>query len=203
MVKVKICGLQTQADIEAANLSQPDYIGFIFVKQSKRYILPDHANRLRQLLNQPIQAVGIFVNEEHARIVDIAQAGTIDLVQLHGDEDDNYIHTLKKALEIPVIKAVSVGKKVEASSQSADYLLFDTETVERGGSGQAFDWGLISEFNKQPFFLAGGLNTENIQAALAVVQPFALDVSSGVETDGKKDPQKMRDFVEKVREQTR
>lgn len=202
MVKVKICGLRRPEDIEAANQAQPDYIGFIFVEGTKRYVSPDWANQLKQALSTDIQTVGVFVNAPIETIISICQRGIIDVVQLHGDEDETYIIALKKQVDQAIIKSVAVGDSLQVAATAADFLLFDSLSPSRGGSGEVFDWQLISDYTEKPFFLAGGLKLENIEDALATVQPFAVDASSALETDGVKDPEKMQAFVAKIREVT-
>lgn len=202
MVKVKICGLRRPEDIEAANQAKPDYIGFIFAEGTKRYVSPDWAKHLKNGLSENIQAVGVFVNAPIETIISICQRGIIDVVQLHGDEDETYIIALKKQVDQAIIKSVAVGKYLQVEETAADFLLFDSLSQSRGGSGEVFDWQLISDYTEKPFFLAGGLKLENIEDALRTVQPFAVDASSAIETDGVKDPEKMQAFVAKIREVT-
>ncbi|HCT98501.1 phosphoribosylanthranilate isomerase [Aerococcus sp. 150760007-1] len=202
MVKVKICGLRRPEDIEAANAAKPDYVGFIFVPETKRYVKPDLAASFRRDLAADIQTVGIFVNAPIEEIVAICQAGTIDLVQLHGEEDQAYIEHLKGQVNQDIIKSVAVGNELVVDPNQADYLLFDSLSPSRGGSGKIFDWQMVSAYQDKPFFLAGGLGVENIEEALKVVRPYAVDASSSLETDGVKDPVKMQEFVAKIREVT-
>lgn len=202
MVKVKICGLRRPEDIEAANAAKPDYVGFIFVPATKRYVKPDLAASFRRDLAADIQTVGVFVNAPIEEIVAICQAGTIDLVQLHGEEDQAYIAHLKGQVDQHIIKSVAVGDELVVDPNQADYLLFDSLSPSRGGSGKIFDWQMVSAYQEKPFFLAGGLGVENIEEALKVVQPYAVDASSSLETDGVKDPVKMQEFVAKIREVT-
>ena len=202
MVKVKICGLRRPEDIEAANVAKPDYVGFIFVPETKRYVKPDLAASFRRDLAADIQTVGVFVNAPIEEIVAICQAGTIDLVQLHGEEDHAYIAHLKGQVDQDVIKSVAVGDALVVDPNQADYLLFDSLSPSRGGSGKIFDWQMVSAYQEKPFFLAGGLGVENIEEALKVVRPYAVDASSSLETDGVKDPVKMQEFVAKIREVT-
>lgn len=202
MVKVKICGLRRPEDIEAANAAKPDYVGFIFVPETKRYVKPDLAASFRRDLAADIQTVGVFVNAPIEEIVAICQAGTIDLVQLHGEEDQAYIAHLKGQVDQHIIKSVAVGDALVVDPNQADYLLFDSLSPSRGGSGKVFDWKMVSAYQEKPFFLAGGLGVENIEAALKVVRPYAVDASSSLETDGVKDPVKMQEFVAKIREVT-
>lgn len=202
MVKVKICGLRRPEDIEAANAAKPDYVGFIFVPETKRYVKPDLAASFRRDLAADIQTVGVFVNAPIEEIVAICQAGTIDLVQLHGEEDQAYIAHLKGQVDQHIIKSVAVGDELVVDPNQADYLLFDSLSPSRGGSGKIFDWKMVSAYQEKPFFLAGGLGVENIEEALKVVRPYAVDASSSLETDGVKDPVKMQEFVAKIREVT-
>lgn len=202
MVKVKICGLRRPEDILAANLAKPDYVGFIFVEGTKRYVTPEQAAKLRQDLSADIQTVGVFVNAYIEEIVAICEAGTIDLIQLHGEEDPTFIEELKHQVDQAIIQSVAVGDDLVVDPSQADYLLFDSLSASRGGSGKTFDWQKVSAYQDKPFFLAGGLGLENIEDALKVVRPYAVDASSLLETDGVKDPVKMQEFVAKIREVT-
>lgn len=202
MVKVKICGLRRPEDIEAANVAKPDFVGFIFVPETKRYVAPDVAARFKRDLAADIQTVGVFVNAPIEEIMAVCQAGTIDLVQLHGEEDQGYIELLKGQVDQDIIKSVAVGDELVVDPSQADYLLFDSLNSNRGGSGKVFDWQMLSAYQDKPFFLAGGLGVENIEEALKVVRPYVVDASSSLETDGVKDPVKMQKFVAKIREVT-
>lgn len=202
MVKVKICGLRRPEDIEAANAAKPDYVGFIFVEGTKRYVEPIQAAQFRKDLAGDIQTVGVFVNARIEKIVAICKAGIIDVIQLHGEEDATYIDQLKGQVDQNIIKSVAVGDELVVDPNQADYLLFDSLSPSRGGSGKIFDWKMVSAYQEKPFFLAGGLGVENIEEALKVVQPYAVDASSSLETDGVKDPVKMQEFVAKIREVT-
>jgi len=198
MSKIKICGLRRIEDIEAVNHALPDYIGFVFAP-SKRRVGFKTAAMLKEKLDTGIKAVGVFVNEDISAISEIVQNGIIDLIQLHGDEDDVYIERLKKACACPVIKAVGVGGTPPVLSKTADYLLFDKASDQRGGTGETFDWRILANYRGVPYFLAGGLASENVREALGQLLPFCVDVSSGVETDGFKDPEKINEFVQLVR----
>lgn len=201
MAKIKICGLQERADVLAANRLLPDYVGFVFAK-SKRQITKKQASVLRELLTDKIPAVGVFVNDEILNILELCNSGVIQMIQLHGDEDQEYIESLKTKTDCPVIKALQVQNReqiLEADRVLCDYLLLDAYAPDLyGGSGRCFDWSLVPKLSKS-FFLAGGLNEENIEQAKRSCSPFCLDVSSGVETDGKKDPDKIKRIIEKVR----
>ena len=185
MTKIKLCGLSRICDIEEANLLQPDYIGFVFAAGSRRRVSPEQAAALRAELSPAVRAVGVFVREEPEQVAALLNAGVIDLAQLHGGEDERYIERLRALTDRPLIQACS----------TAEHILLDNGA---GGTGRAFDWGLLRAFER-PFFLAGGLGPGNAAAAVRALRPFAMDVSSGVETDGVKDREKMRAFVEAVR----
>ena len=197
--RIKICGLSRIRDIEAVNRVRPDYIGVVFA-QSRRQVGATWAAARRRALDSRIPAVGVFVNAPVAEVVRLADSGTIQVIQLHGDEDEAYIRELKGRSSAPVIKAVRVrgGEDIlRAERLPCDYLLLDTYTKgQYGGSGRVFDWELIPPLNK-PFFLAGGICLENVPEALAC-RPYCLDVSSAVETEGRKDPEKIRRMVEAV-----
>lgn len=199
--KVKICGLRREKDILLVNDCKPDYIGFVFAK-SKRQVSGETAAKLKQLLNPDIQAVGVFVNASIEEIAELCEKHIIDEVQLHGDEDQDYILELKKYVKNPIIKAVRVKNTeqiLEAEKLPCDMLLLDTYTKgQYGGSGTTFDYELIPKLRK-PYFLAGGLTIENVTQAIMCCKPYAVDVSSGVETDGWKDAEKVRSLIEKVR----
>ncbi len=203
MLKVKICGLTRAADIAAVNAARPDYIGFVFA-QSRRRISPETARELRALLAPAIHAVGVFVNERAEEVAGLAHAGVLDAVQLHGDEDAAYIRALRALLprETPVIKAVRVrdaAQILQADALPCDYLLLDTyDPASAGGVGKTFDWRLIPSGIK-PYFLAGGLSCENVARAVRACAPCCVDVSSGVETEGKKDAGKIERFVRLAR----
>lgn len=193
--KIKICGLTRPEDIDAVNQALPDFAGFVFAR-SKRQITAETAAQLRAALDPRIPAVGVFVNQPLPDILSLARAGTIQFIQLHGQEEESIIMELKKRTDCPVIKAVRVETPEDiraAERLSADYLLLDNGA---GGTGKAFDWSLIGEISK-PFFLAGGLNAGNIQDARHFYA-FCLDVSSGAETDGKKDPHKIRQLTDLI-----
>ena len=197
MVKIKICGLTRLCDVDAVNAEKPDYVGFVFAN-SRRKVTPAQGMELRNKLASGIIPVGVFVNEATKNILPLVQNGVIKMVQLHGTESEEYIMKLKKLTTVPIIKAISVqhsGDVQKLASTAADYLLLDSKG---GGTGKAFDWNLIGKTDK-PYFLAGGLNEANIINAIIQTNPFAVDVSSGVETDGQKDPAKINDFIRRVR----
>lgn len=200
-------------DIEYANRVKPDLVGFIFAN-TRRKISAAQAKQFREALDAEIPAVGVFVNEDISVITSLVQNGCIDLIQLHGEEDADYIRRLREVCDVPVIKAVKV-QTVEQIRQAAalpvDYLLLDTyRKGVLGGTGEAFDWELLREakaaagdtaegelFGK-PYFLAGGLHAGNLREA-AELGSYGLDISSGIETDGSKDFTKMVEVMELVR----
>ncbi len=196
--KIKICGLTRLEDIEAANALLPDYIGFVFWERSKRNVSKEQAKELKSRLDSRIKAVGVFVDAEIDFIADLVSCGIIDVAQLHGSEDEDYISQLRKRIGgAEIIKAFNINKIEsfdEAEKSSADHIMIDSGK----GSGITFDWSKLERLNR-PYFLAGGLGAENISEVLESVKPFAVDVSSGVETDGFKDRAKMKRFVESVR----
>ncbi len=196
MTKVKLCGLKRPCDIEWANAFHPDYVGFVFAG-TKRRVTDETAQQLRMRLSADIPAVGVFVNEPIAHIAALVQGGTIQLVQLHGQEDEAYIRHLRQYAEVPIIQAFSVTGLhdiARAENSPADYILLDHGA---GGTGQAFAWSMLNHV-KRPYFLAGGLTPENAVQALAF-HPYALDISSGIETNGVKDKEKIKTFMMRVR----
>ena len=207
MLKLKICGMRRPEDIEMANRHKPDYIGFVFA-DSPRKVSYEQAKELSELLSDAIVPVGVFVNEHMKLIVDLFKDGIIEMAQLHGDEDEKYIRNLKdKSIEetgkqIPVINAIEIKEGADYDDEllkwrdsASDYFILDSGK----GSGKTFDWSLIdkeSEFFKNSIFLAGGLNSENLALAIEEFNPFAVDLSSSVETDGFKDEKKIKEIIE-------
>lgn len=198
MTRIKLCGLKRVCDVEWANELAPEYIGFVFAKKSKRYITPKEADALKKVLHKSIKAVGVFVDEEPENIAKLCRQGMLDVVQLHGNEDEAYIRNLRELMDCPIIKAFCIATKQDiqkANESSADFVLLDSG----GGSGNVFDWKLLQGM-KRNFFLAGGLAPENVTAAIKALQPYGVDASSSLETDGYKDKEKMKAFVEAVRQ---
>ncbi len=198
MTRIKLCGLTRPRDIEAANALRPEYIGFVFAGRSRRYVSPDTAASLKAKLDPSVKAVGVFTGSEPETVAGLLNSGVIDIAQLHGGENEDYIRHLRELTDKPVIKAFrvdSAGDLRLARESTADYILLDNGA---GGTGMTFDWTLLENFDR-PFFLAGGLDPENVSGAVGRFHPFAVDVSGGIETDGKKDAEKMRKFVEAVR----
>lgn len=201
MAFIKICGLKREADIQYANALLPEYIGFVFAK-SRRRIDAVGALELRKQLDERIKSVGVFVKEEIALIKELCEAGIIDLVQLHGEEDAAYMEALQREISKPLIRAVRVRGTEDILSAlefPCEFLLFDTYAAqEAGGSGKMFDHRMIPDISK-PFFMAGGLNSFNVAEVIEAVHPYAVDVSSGVEEKGSKQKDKMEAFVRAVR----
>jgi phosphoribosylanthranilate isomerase len=196
LTKIKICGVTRLCDLDAVNAAQPEYIGFVFA-ESRRKVTPSQAAELRAKLSPDIISVGVFANEARDNILSLVRSGIIGAIQLHGEETEQYIENIKALTDKPVIKAVSVSKPGDAQKWAdtcADYLLLDNKT---GGTGQPFDWNLIGEV-KKPFFLAGGLTITTIEAAILTIIPFAVDISSGVETHGLKDGEKIRTIIRRI-----
>jgi phosphoribosylanthranilate isomerase len=210
MVKIKICGLKTLTDVEKVNKYKPEYIGFVFAP-TKRFVTDEQALAMRNALDKDIKSVGVFVNEPIEHIVKLCDNGTINLVQLHGDESEDYIKELKSKLQklntnTEIIKAVRVQNQDQVRkslSAEADYMLFDTyKKGEMGGTGERFPLEILEQSldkNHKPFFLAGGLSLDNITEVLGQMECYCVDVSTGVETDGVKDENKIKQFIESVR----
>ena len=252
-VKIKICGLRTPADVAAVNAALPEYAGFIFVPMRRRYVAPAQAAILRQQLDPRIRPVGVFVDARVEEILEALEHCPLDMVQLHGAEDNDYIAMLRAAYrdrfvvesseatvdiapagepgpgpinsslekfnrnlmgpgpmsagerwrrELCIVKAFRVEGEEDirrAEASTADEILLDHGA---GGTGERFDWTLLRDCHRR-FFLAGGLTPDNVDDAIRVAQPYAVDVSSSLEIDGRKDPEKIRRFVAAVRDATR
>lgn len=200
--KIKICGLYREEDIEYINRARPDYAGFVFYPPSHRNVTESQMGEFRRMLDERISAVGVFVDEEIGRIARLLEEGFIDIVQLHGKENEEYIAELRRSFPgTEIWKAICVRSEqdlVKAEQSSADKILLDNGY----GTGTCFDWGLLGGVSR-PFILAGGLRPDNIVEALERFHPEILDVSSGVETDKKKDEEKIKRVIENVRNATR
>ena len=195
--ELKICGLSRIEDIIAVNRHGADFAGFVFFEKSKRYVDPYKANELISLLRADIKPVGVFMDEPLDNVVRIARISGVELIQLHGHESEEYVEYVKRTLDRPVIKAYKAseeGALEKAAQSSADYVMIDSGA----GSGKKFDWSILKDF-KRDYFLAGGLDPESVGEAIRMLEPFAVDVSSGVETDGIKDEKKIAEFIKAVR----
>ena len=218
---IKFCGLTRPEDIRAANELMPDYIGFVFAPKSRRYVSPQKAADLKVALAPGIRTVGVFVNEAAETVTALLNDGLIHMAQLHGSEDGEYIKRLRGLTDRPLIQAFCIKTEADlaaARQSTADYILLDSGA----GTGKTFDWRLIhglqtlcfpagtspgscagasrcSPDGSKPCFLAGGLTPGNVGEALKLLSPYGVDVSSGIETDGVKDPDKMAAFVAAVR----
>lgn len=202
MTRIKLCGLTRPCDIEAANELMPEYVGFVFAAKSRRYVDAEIAAELRAMLKPGIRAVGVFVDEAPDTIAGLLERGIIDIAQLHGDEPEDDIRRIRELTGKPVIRAFGIDteRDIEKADRCcADHVLLD---AAGGGSGTVFDWRLPARMSR-PYFLAGGLNADNVERAVRRLHPFAVDVSSGIETNGYKDRNKMKAFVCAVRKEDR
>lgn len=197
MTKIKLCGLSRPQDIAAANLWKPEYIGFVFYQKSARYVSPEKAKTLKKQLLPGIQAVGVFVNAPPAFIARLLDEEIIDAAQLHGQENLQYLRTLRSLTDKPLIQAIQIRSREDlckAADSTADFLLLDSGA----GTGRTFDWNLLHSI-RQDYFLAGGLDAQNVADAIRLLHPYGVDISSGIETNGQKDNEKMAAFVAAVR----
>ena len=198
MVKIKICGIKRLEDIEIVNRYKPDYIGFVFA-DSKRKVSHDLAKELMNNLDSDIIPVGVFVDSPQDEILKLFDDGIIEIAQLHGSESEQYILDLKKKTdgELKTINAIEMTQEVdllEYNDSNSDYLLLDSGK----GSGKTFDWSLIRKDIKKEFFLAGGLNSKNVTQAIDEFNPYAIDLSSSLETNGFKDENKIKEIMEVI-----
>lgn len=198
---IKICGITTMEGAKAASKAGADFIGFVFA-DSKRKIAPYKAKEIASTIPNNVKKVGVFVNESLTNILQIAKEVDLDIIQLHGDEPAAFC----KQIPLPTIKAFGIQCQediVGLSSYDCDYYLVDSPTGRyRGGNGTTFDWSLMKDHGiaREQLMLAGGLHAENIEIAISIVKPAAIDVSSGVETNGKKDPDKIKAFIHKAKQ---
>ena len=230
MTKIKMCGLRKLEDIEAVNEWKPDYAGFVFAPESRRYVTAEQATELKDHLDPQIQAVGVFVDEAPERVAALLNQGVIELAQLHGSEDEEYLVRLRELTLKPVIQAFRILSREDvarAMKSSADEILLDSGA----GTGSTFNWEVLriesgydraidaekdgerpfcTKRNREkslyaeetrPYFLAGGLDPQNVAEAIRRLHPYAVDVSSGIETDGSKDREKIAAFVTAVRKE--
>lgn len=204
MAKIKICGLFRMEDADYVNEALPDFIGFVFA-ESRRNVSPAQAAAIKRRLDARIKAVGVFVGAAADDAAALVLDGVINIIQLHGGEDAAYIERLRMKTGAPIVKAVRVQRPEQALAAQnlpCDYLLLDAYHPQLpGGSGQRFDWATLPKLEK-PYFLAGGIDTDNIREALKY-KPYAVDVSSGAETDGLKDREKIIKLVNIVRSEHR
>jgi phosphoribosylanthranilate isomerase len=195
-VKIKICGITNEEDIRIVNTFKPDFIGFVFA-ESQRKIDFDIAINLKKILNPDILSVGVFVNENIRNIDFLVKNRTIDLIQLHGEEDEEYINKLKELNpNTKIIKAIEIKNEEnfkDIKADNIDYFLLDSGK----GSGKTFDWNLIKNDLNKPFFLAGGINQENLKEAFKI-NPYAIDLSSGTEKNGVKDYELIKSIIEQL-----
>lgn len=198
MVKIKICGMRRAEDIQYVNRNRPDYAGFILSEGFKRTVDRKTFPALRQQLDKEIKAVGVFVNEPLENVISFGKS--LDVIQLHGDENEDYIKSLRNSFHGEIWKAVrakTAGDIEKAGALSCDKLLIDSYVKGKvGGTGQAADLSIINSANfSKDFFLAGGLDSGNVLSAIEKVNPFGVDFSSSVETDGYKDENKIKDII--------
>jgi phosphoribosylanthranilate isomerase len=191
MTLVKICGLMRPSDVPVVNQAQPDFAGFIFVPGKRRQISLVQAAQLRRALQPQIKTAGVFVDAPLAEMLIPLQQGIISVIQLHGHESESTV----QALQAAGAQVIQVQRR--ATPTQADFVLYD---AAQPGSGKTFDWQQLPQQPPRPFFLAGGLNLTNVKKALTQVQPAGVDISSGVETAGLKDPAKIAAFVQAVRQ---
>ena len=207
MTKIKICGITTSKEIEILNKYLPDYVGFVFTS-FRRQVTPEQAACLAEGLCANINKVGVFVNSDLGYVAAAADMAGLDVLQLHGDEDPGYIKQLRSMVRpgTEIWKAFRVGPghmpdKSHISSFGADKILFDTFSAgSHGGTGKCFDWSLVSGLDHGlPIVLAGGLSAGNVREAIAVLSPYAVDTSSGVEKNGEKSEQLVSEFINAAR----
>ena len=208
--KVKMCGISKVETIPAVVEAKPDYMGLVFAP-SKRQVTVEQAKILveelhKQCINhydtKVVKTVGVFVNETLENLVRIADTANLDAVQLHGDEDETFIQSLKERTNVEVWKAIQIRSAADVEKwidSSADMLLFDAyHKDERGGTGEVFDWSSLDAFER-PFMLAGGIDSTNVARAIRTVRPYGIDISSGIETNGVKDDEKITAFTKIVK----
>lgn len=200
MTKLKICGLTCEEDIAAVNEVKPDFAGFIIeVPSSRRNLSAEQVKVLVKGLDKEILPVGVFVDARPELPISLLRDGSLWAAQLHGNEDEEYIEKIQNMTGKPVIKAFSIKTPEDvqrALSSPADYILLDQGT---GGTGEPFDWSLVPPV-RRPFFLAGGIGFENLREAISTLHPWAVDLSSSLETNGKKDPVKIRQIVRMLKQ---
>ena len=195
--KIKFCGLRREEDVKFAASIGADFMGFILSERFKRFVKPEDVASYRQYVPSNAKTVGVFVDETEDYVIRTSETAKLDMIQLHGSEDDRYITDIKEKTGLPVIKMVkpvSESDIIAARHCVADLILLDSGT----GTGKVFDWSLIKDFDRD-YILAGGLSPDNVGEAVTRLRPYAVDVSSGVETEGIKDFSKMKAFASEVR----
>ena len=195
MTKVKICGICHEVEIGIMNELVPDFVGFVFVSKSRHFIAPEHASLLRSKLRPGIRSVGVFANHSLKSVAMCVEVAGLDMVQLHGDETGEYIAALREYIRCPIMKVYKVATPMDAEKalySTADYVMLDGGNA---GDGKTFDWAMLGNLRRK-YFLSGGLTPENMNKALAVTpSPYALNVSSGVESKRTKDYRKVMKFI--------
>ena len=195
MTKVKICGICHEVEIGIMNELVPDFVGFVFVSKSRHFIAPEHAGLLRSKLRPGIRSVGVFANHSLKSVAMCVEVAGLDMVQLHGDETAEYVAALREYIRCPIMKVYKVAKPMDAEKalySTADYVMLDGGNA---GDGRTFDWSLLGNVRRK-YFLSGGLTPENLNRAMIVTpQPYALNVSSGVEANKMKDYRKVMKFI--------
>lgn len=199
-MKLKFCGIRREQDAEYVNITKPDYIGFVFAP-SRRYISPEDAANLSTKISSEIKKAGVFVNETPENILNTVQTTGLDIIQLHGDESAEFIDILRNKTDCEIWKAVRVRTTddiIKADIMKADKLLLDSFSASQyGGTGKTADWNIIKQTPvRTPFFVAGGINEQNILTAVSELSPFGIDISGGIETDGTKDLHKMKKIID-------
>ena len=202
-MKLKLCGLRRPQDIEMINEARPDYVGFIFAP-TKRYVSPEAVRELCRELDPDIKKVGVFVNEPVEKLISAVETSGVDVVQLHGDEDIEDIYSIRRRFSGEIWKAIRVRLPLDirrAEALPVDMLLYDSFVAgEYGGTGKRANIAAITDAAPvKPFFLAGGINIENLDEILSAVNPWGIDISSGFETNGAKDQEKLSELMNKLK----
>lgn len=199
-MRIKMCGLRRPDEIIYANECLPDYIGFVFA-ESRRKVSGGEAKKLGEQLDPSIKKVGVFVNEPLRSLISISEEAGLDIIQLHGDEDDEYIREVRHKTGKEIWKAVRVrtAKDIQAAQElPTDKLLLDSFSEESyGGTGKVMDFAVLDQAEiRKPYFIAGGLTVDNLPVILRNTEPYGIDISSGIETGGVKDREKMRKVIQ-------
>lgn len=202
-MKIKMCGLCRPDDINYANECQPDYAGFVFA-ESKRKVSSLKAKELGKFLDSSIKKVGVFVNEPLSSLAAISEKAGLDMIQLHGDEEEEYIREAKRMTGKEIWKAVRVriAEDIQKAQElSADKLLLDSFSEgSYGGTGKTMNFDVLGQTEiRKPYFIAGGLTVENLPEIIKEIKPYGIDISSGIETGGSKDREKMIQVTQCVR----